>query len=60
MSKKLSEEFIVRFDAALEKHMESAFPIDESATGAASQNWRHRCHQSAKIAARSLGMLLGD
>lgn len=60
MSKKLSNEFIIRFDAAFDKHMESAFPINENATGAASQHWRHRCHQSAKIAARSIGMLLGD
>ena len=60
MQKKLSNEFIARFDAALDKHMESSFPIDDSAMGAGSQNWRHRCHQSAKIAARAISMLLGD
>jgi hypothetical protein len=58
MAEKLSDDFIVRFDAALDNHMATAFAADPSTTGVLAQNWRHRCHQSAKIAARSIGILL--
>lgn len=58
MSIKLSTNFIARFDVALDKHMVTAFPADPTATEIAARHWRNRCHQSAKIAARSIGMLI--
>lgn len=41
-------EFIVKFDKVLDKYM----------LGFAGENWRTMCHQSAKIAAKSLLLLL--
>lgn len=58
MPEKLSTDFIERFDMTLDKYMETAFAADPTATGVLAQPWRHRCHQSAKIAARSMGALL--